>query len=122
MTEDSRTSREPRSSPVKFAAGDSGTAKDVLDLRDEATFSPNNIRASYSSDGTAVATLEVYDAPAGTTVGNLDDMVYSEEVGPGDVVGVNDFQFEDVENDVVAVARNNDADVSIVVGGMLVTG
>jgi hypothetical protein len=122
MAKDIRESREPRSGAVVFASGDAGTAKNVLTIRDEATLSLNDISVTYSAAATNHANVVIYDEPEGTASGDLSDMVDRYELSPGDSVDRVGVDREDIENDVVVVVSNNDADMSVSFGGKLVSG
>lgn len=122
MAEDNRNSREPRSGVAQFASGDSGTSKDVVTFRDEVTFNMTNFLITYSGAGTTEAQVELYDDAEGTTEANLSGMFFSAQVGAGDDIASTGVNYDDINDDVVAVVRNNDDDVDIVVGGVVITG
>lgn len=122
MAKDIRESREPRSGAEVFASGDSGTAKDVLTIRDEATLSLNDISATYSGSGTTEANVAIYDEPEGTIAGNLSNLVDRYELSPGDTLDRVGVDREDIEDNVVVLVSNNDDDVSVSFGGKLVSG
>ena len=122
MAKDVRESREPRSGYVTFASGDSGTAQNLVSVRDEAVLSPDDINITYDNTASATATVSLYDDEAGTAVGDVTGQFAEFTVDPGDEVGPSDFSFVDVENDVVAVVSNNDGDISINLGGNLIVG
>lgn len=110
------------SGTVLFASGDAGTAKDVLDLRDEETFRVTDITVSYSNSGSTEASFALYDNESGTASGDVDDKFEEQQISPGDFESVTGISRRDIEADIVAVVTNNDADVNITVGGEIVTG
>lgn len=122
MTKDPRTSRQPRSGNVVFAGGDSGTSKDLLSLADEETVSINDILVTYDTGGTTNAEVELYDDAAGTAAGSVSDKIEEFRLDPGDIIDLSDIAREDVEEDIIAVVRNNDDDVTITVGAYRTTG
>ena len=118
MNEDGR----PASGTITFAAGDAGTAKDVLDTRDEETFSPNDVMVSYGSAASTPATVTLYDEDAGTGSGAVSDDFATFRLGPDSTQELSGLQWRDIENDIVAVVTNNDGTVAINIGGKIVTG
>jgi hypothetical protein len=113
---------EPESGTVQFEAGDSGTAKDLIAIRDEETFRINDYILSYGANGTTPADVEFYDEPAGTAEADVSELIEIVRVSPDDNTPVVDIARNDVEDDVVVVVRNNDGVVSITMGGHSITG
>lgn len=112
----------PESGTLTAASGDSGSALDLLDLRDEETFRINDVIISYSGAGSTEASVELYDEPAGTGAGSLNDLVETVEIGPGERHIATEIERRDIEDDIVILPSNNDDDISVTVGGMVVTG
>jgi hypothetical protein len=122
MAEDPRESRSPKSGWAQFESGDSGTSKDVVSLKDEETLALSDYVVSYSTGGSANATVELYDDGAGTAEADLEGQITSLEVSPGNVESLTGISRDDIDKDLVAVVRNNDGNVSINAGGHIVTG
>jgi hypothetical protein len=122
MVQDQRASRHPDAGWNDWASGDSGTAKTIISLRDEETFSINDYVFGYQSAGTASAKIELYDDVEGTAAGDLENKIGSVLVSPGTTEPITGISREDVNDDLLAVVSNNDADVTVEVGGYKVTG
>ena len=121
MTEDSRESGRRVSSTVDVASGD-GSLFTALSLRDEETLSLEEIKVEYASSGSVAEVLEVYDEPEAITPGDEEDRVEKFHTQPGDRINP-DMVYEDVENDVlVTTDGNQDAEITVTVGGYIVTG
>lgn len=109
---------------VVFASGDAGTAKDLLTMNTEQVFRSESWRVDYDNAGTAEATVEIWDAPEGTTQANLSSDARRQmdniHLSPGDFESF-DFEYEDFENDVVIVVNANDDEVTVATAGKLVT-
>jgi hypothetical protein len=122
MVEDKRESREAESGTITFASGDSGTSKDLITMRDEQTFSMADYVIAFSGSGSGQADVEFYDDEAGTGEGNLSGPLEVVIVESGDDIVSTGITRDDVENDLLVVVRNNDADVTITSGGYIVAG
>ncbi len=122
MTEDNRTSNQPRSGSVTFTGNDSGSSKDLVSIRDSQTLSAHDYVASYSGNGTTEATVTLYDEPEGTAAGDAEDSFETIQLSPGDTLVATEIARSDVSDDVVAVVSGNDAEVSVVFGGHIITG
>lgn len=122
MTEDSRKSNHPESGTATFSDGDSGSSKDLITIRDSQTFSPHDYVVSYSDSGSEEATVKFYDDDEGTDADEVEGEFERVHVQPGDVVDVNGISRDDITNDVVAVVEDNDGDVTVTIGGHVLTG
>lgn len=120
MTDDARESRTPVSGAAAFASGDSGSAKDLISVVDGNNISINDYIFTYDSNGTAQASIELYDEPEGTAAVDAEDVVDVVGIGPGDKIALSEIARNDVEHDLVAVVSDNDADVTVSVGGHVV--
>lgn len=122
MVRDNRSSRSPKSGTVEFASGDAGTSKDTVLLRDEETFAINDYTVSYSASGSTNARVEFYDDDSGTAEADLGEELDAIEVSPDSVESQTHIARDDISKDLVVVVRNNDDDVTITVGGYVITG
>lgn len=122
MVQDTRVTRENRSGTVTYPSADAGTSKDLVTIRDEATFVLDNLTMSYNSDGTAQVTVTLYDEPEGTASGDLSDDLASYIIAPGDFEDLTDRSIDEVEDDLVIVVSNNDDEVRVNAEGRLVSG
>jgi hypothetical protein len=120
MVEDNRVSRSPKSGVVTFTSGDAGTAKDLVPVREEVNLSVNGYLITYSASGTTNAVVELYDDVEGTSAGNLSGKFDEIQMAPGDQLDVNGLVRSGVTDDIIAVVRNNDDEVSITVGAMVI--
>jgi hypothetical protein len=122
MVQDQRASRHPDAGWNSWASGDSGNAKTIISLRDEETFSINDYVFGYQSAGTTSAKVELYDGVEGTAAGDLENKIGSVIVSPGTTESITGISREDVNDDLLAVVSNNDAEVTVEAGGYKVTG
>lgn len=122
MVNDLRSVRESRSGTVTYVAGESGAAKNLVTIRNEATFAMENLTFSYDSGGTATATVTLYDEPEGTGAGSVSDDLVSYIISPGDFEDLSDRSIDEVEDDLVIVVSSNDAEVRVNAEGHLLSG
>jgi hypothetical protein len=122
MVQDQRASRHPDAGWNEWLSGDSGTAKTIISLRGEETFSINDYVFGYQSAGNASAKVALYDDVEGTAAGDLENQIGSIMLSPGATESITGISREDVNDDLLAVVSNNDAEVTVEVGGYKVTG
>lgn len=121
MTEDSRESGRPDSGVATVPGGDA-TLFFPLSLRTEETFSPQEIKVEYDDGGGTPAVLEIYDEPSNINQGDESDLVDRFYINSGDRLNP-DMVYRDIEDDlVVTTDGNQDAEVTVTVGGYIVTG
>lgn len=121
MAEDSRESGRPDSGVATVPGGD-GTLFFPLSLRGEETLSPQEIKIEYDSAGTTATVLEVYDEPSDTVQGDESDLVDRFYLNAGDRIN-SDMVYRDIEDDVVVTTDGSqDAEITVTVGGYIVTG
>lgn len=121
MTEDSRSSSRPDGDTATVPSGDGGIHV-ALSLRDEETLSLDEIEVEYDDAGSTNSVLEVHDEDENINSGDEDNLVDRFYLTPGDRVNP-DMVYPDVENDiVVTTAGNQDAEITVTVGGHIVTG
>jgi len=122
MTSDSRESVKVESEVVLIGSG-SSSATDIIELKLEDTLSPEYIKLAYGNGSSTTVTVELYDEPAGTTSGSLNDLRETLVVPAGETRIIDDVALQDFENGVVALPDGNqDADFALTVGGYKVTG
>lgn len=121
MTEDSRQSSRPVSDVTDVASG-SGSAVSGLTMRGEETLSLEEVVVEYSPAGTVNATIELYDESDGTSAADASDRVDKFHISPGDSLNP-DMVYRDVEDGVLLVPDGTqDGEVTVTVGGHIVTG
>lgn len=122
MVKDNRTSNETRANSVVFESDDAGTSSTLISIRPEATFSIDNITLSYNGGGSEEADVEFYDDEQGTPEEDLDEPTASYVISPGDFEDLPSRSFDEFEDDVMVVVRDNDDDVHITGDGHLTSG
>lgn len=121
MASDDRGSRQRRSGSVDINAGDAGLYT-LIELRDEQTMSVEEIRADYGSGDSAKTFVEIYDEDSDVTPGEQTDMIDKLRLQPGDEKNP-DMVWQDAEDDIIVKANGNqDAELTITVGGYIVSG
>lgn len=121
MTEDGRTSRTPESGTVDIPSGDSGNYT-ALELTDEQSFSLEELRVDYGGGGSASTVVEVYDDDSSTTSGSESDLVDKYRLTSGEEKNT-DMVYREIEEDViVTTSGNQDDDITVTVGGFIVSG
>lgn len=122
MAEDGRESRSVVSGSIIIASGGNNGGM-VIPMRDDETVAPDYVRIKYDSNATATVVLTLYDEPEFDPATGHDDDWDKFILNPGESVVIENATYEDVYNGVVAETDGNeDADISVTVGGVEVTG
>lgn len=120
MVDDSRTSRSPRSGNVSISAGSSGSSVDLISIRSEVSLSLEDLIVSYENSATNQTVIELYDDVEGTSAVNLSNRLFSFDLSPNDTLILDDLDLSDISNDLIVVSTNNDGEVNVNAGGLLV--
>ena len=121
MVEDKRSSGRADSNVAEIPGGD-GTLFFPASLRAEERLSIEEIKVEYSGSGTTATVVELYDEPSDITGGDEEDLIDKFYVESGDRINP-DMVWAEVEDDLVVTADGNqDAEITVTVGGFLVTG
>lgn len=108
----------------QVASGD--TVSDTtlaLGLRAEQNASLEYVRIQYATSATANTVLELYDEPEGTESGDLEDLVERVELTPGDSVELDDSNYPNVQDSLLATTDGNqDGPVYITANASRLTG
>ena len=121
MVEDKRESGRADSNVAEIPSGDD-TLFTPASLRREERFSIEELKIEYSGDGSTSAVLMLYDEPSDTTSGNEEDLIDKFYIEAGDRINP-DMVWAEVEDDLIVTTEGNqDAEITVTVGGFLVTG
>lgn len=120
MVKDIRTSRSPKSGNVTIESGDADTAIDLIAIRPSVSLSIQSLIVTYEAGGNNETTIELYDDDEGTSVGDLENRIFSASISPDEDLVLEDVELEDVNNDVIIVSTNNDGKVDVTAGGMVI--
>ncbi len=121
MAEDTRGSRQRRSETIDIPSGDPDLHT-AINIRDEQIMSVEEIRVEYDNGGSSSAIVEVYDEDEDVIPGEQDDMIDKFRVQPGDRRNP-DMVWQDAEEDVLVRADGGqDAEITVTVGGYIVSG
>lgn len=121
MADDSRKTSKKESASATLASG-STTVTTLMDLREEETLSIEWLKVEYADGGTTAGTVDMYDEPDGTASGDLNDLIDKFQVTAGQRQEYTPV-YEDVEDDIVLEGDGNfDDEVTVTVGGYIVTG
>lgn len=118
-----------RSESAIIASSDAGNTITLLNLRDEESFSINDIKIEYIGAGTVgPIQVEIHDVDSSTGSGstNEEDAVDIKEIATGSNYEREGIAREDFENDVVILTDRDgdgqDADIFVTIGGYILTG
>lgn len=108
----------------QVASGDTATDTTLaLSLTGEQNANLEYVRLQYANAATATTVLELYDEPEGTASGDLSDLVERVELTPGDSVELDDSNYPNVQDDLLATTDGNqDGAVYVTVNASRLTG
>lgn len=121
MVEDNRVSSRPETGIAEVASGSSSNFV-ALDLRDEQTFVIEEVFVQMKFGGSTGGVIELYDEQESVQPGAETDRIDKFYVEAGDRVNP-DMVYEDVEDGIIVTADGNqDAEVTVTVGGYMISG
>lgn len=122
MPQDNRNSQRVTSDVTTVPSGDA-TTQTVVELTDDQTLAVGYLKVEYAGSATNESTVELFDEYSSTTSGNLTDKIEKFVLQPGDRIVIEEPFLSEIENDFVAAADgNSDGEITVTVGGPLLTG
>jgi len=108
----------------QVASGDTATDTTLaLALRGEQNANLEYVRLQYANAATTNTVVELYDEPDGTASGDLSDLVERVELTPGDRVELDDSNYPNVQDDLLATTDGNqDGGIYVTVNASRLTG
>jgi hypothetical protein len=108
----------------QVASGDTATDTTLaLTLRGEQNANLEYVRLQYANAATTNTVVELYDEPDGTASGDLSDLVERVELTPGDRVELDDSNYPNVQDDLLATTDGNqDGGIYVTVNASRLTG